>query len=148
MRNAVVVVVAITVSARCGRAIAEALRYRSERRAPANLAVIDTGGRAFEICTPSVRELPEDLGDFIAACRVVGSRPPVGGTPGIPPEGDSATVAPMTTSEVAAVLACSPRNVRGLRARGRLLARRHPRKGWLFDPVDVAAYIDERRRSA
>ena len=43
MRNAVVVVVAITVWARCGRAIAEALWYRSERRAPANLAVIDTG---------------------------------------------------------------------------------------------------------
>ncbi len=95
-----------------------------------------------------VRELPPDLADFIEACRVVGARPPVSGTRGIPPEGESATVGSMTTSEVAAVLACSPRNVRGLRSRGRLLARRHPRKGWLFDAVDVAALIDERRRSA
>ncbi len=101
--------------------------------------------------TPALRAsgevLPDELADFIAAARIAAAyRPPAeGGTPGIPPEDDPASLRLMATGEVAALLACSPRNVRALAARGRLvIARRHPRRGLLFDRAAVEDYAAHR----
>jgi hypothetical protein len=55
-------------------------------------------------------------------------------------------VAPMTTADVAAVLGCSTRNTRALARRGSLSGQ--PSKaGWLFDPVDVAAFVAAREET-
>ena len=66
------------------------------------------------------------------------------GTTGIPTPEEHETTDVLTTTQVAARLACSTRNVRALAERGALPGRRVGRN-WTFDVVDVQEYIETRR---
>jgi hypothetical protein len=69
------------------------------------------------------------------------------GTPGMPrstPDDEPETLSSM---EVARIVGCSTRNVRALAQRGSLRGRRTT-SGWLFDPVDVAAFNAARKECA
>lgn len=65
------------------------------------------------------------------------------GTTGIPTPEEHETTDVLTTTEVAARLGCSTRNVRALAERGALRGRRVGRS-WTFDVVDVQEYIETR----
>jgi hypothetical protein len=69
------------------------------------------------------------------------------GSNGSSPDCRPAIVATMTTSDVAVVLGITERGVRDLAARGRLSGQRAAAgASWVFDPLDVATYREERAR--
>lgn len=87
----------------------------------------------------------EAAGREYATRRVLGAlAASAEGTPGIPDSPQHETTDVLTTTEVAARLGCSTRNVRALAERGALPGRRVGRS-WTFDAVDVQEYIDTRR---
>lgn len=87
----------------------------------------------------------DEAGREYATRRVLGAlAASEDGTTGIPLREADDITAVLTTTEVAARLGCSARNVRALAERGALSGRRVGRS-WTFDVVDVQEYIDTRR---
>ncbi len=69
----------------------------------------------------------------------------LGATPAIASEGSFATLYPMTTADVAAMLVCSPANVRARAARGSLPGVQDaPGRPWHFNESEVLASEGQR----
>ena len=66
------------------------------------------------------------------------------GSNGSATDGSAVTVVTMTTNQVADLLGTGERNVRDLVQRGRLIASGRVGRGWRFDVLDVARFLEER----